>query len=147
MRLHRGKLRWYAVAMAIAASLLVGCGSGSDYANQPRPPMTILVSAAVFPTMIVLSPEHFGAGQINLVVTNQTHRTIQLVLETASPPGSGQPGERQQLGPINPQATASLKANLTRGPWQLRVSGGTPPAAALIVGRQRPSSQNQLLLP
>ena len=132
---------------AVAGSVaFAGCGSGSDYANNPRPPETLTISAAVFPGRIVVSPQRFGAGQVNLLVTNQTNRSVQLVLETSDQPGSDKAGVQQQLGPVNPQGTTSVKVNLTQGQWDLRVVDGLA-RVALTVGPQRPSAQNQLLEP
>lgn len=143
----RTAMHWRsAVAAATAAVTVAGCGSAADYANRPRPPEPIIVSAAVFPGRIVVSPQRFGAGQINLLVTNQTQQSVELVLETNEAPGSNRSGLQQKLGPINPQGTASLKATLTPGSWQLRDTNGFT-IAHFSVGRPRPSSQNQLLQP
>jgi len=130
-----------------AALLLAGCGSQSDYKNRPRPPSPITITASVNDGRVEVSPKRFGAGPITLVVTNQTDRATDLVLETDGTAGSGQAGIRQKTGPINPQGTASLKANLRQGHYKVRVRGGTIRPASLVVGHQRASAQNQLLQP
>jgi hypothetical protein len=130
-----------------AALLLAGCGSKSDYKNRPRPPSPITITASVNDRRIEVSPRRFGAGPITLVVTNQTSRSTDLVLETDTSDGSGQAGIRQKTGPINPQGTASLKANLREGHYTVRAGSGSVRPASLVVGRQRDSAQNQLLQP
>jgi hypothetical protein len=137
------------LGVTAGALLLAGCGSGSDYANNPRPPSPITITAAISGQRVEVSPRRFGAGPITLVVTNQTQRLRDLVLESTSQPGSGRAGlAAQHTGPINPQGTASLKADLREGNYTVRVrAGNSIRPARLIVGHQRPSAQNQLLQP
>ena len=145
-----GRLNQRTVLGAFAAALLlVGCGSKSDYKNRPRPPSPITITASVNDRRIEVSPRRFGAGPITLVVTNQTTRLRDIVLESASEPGSGKTGlPAQHTGPINPQGTASLKADLRQGSYTVSVRAGkTIRPARLVVGHQRPSAQNQLLQP
>jgi hypothetical protein len=130
-----------ALALAVA-----GCGGGSDYANKLRPPSPITITASITNGRILVSPARFGAGPITLVVTNQSTRSQELILET-NELGGTQNGFRQQTGPINPQGTDELKADVRKGTYQLRVrAAGTRPAA-LVVGRRRASAQDQLLQP
>jgi hypothetical protein len=93
-----------------------------------------------------VSPRSFGAGPITLVVTNQTARSRDLVLETDETGGT-QAGIRQQTGPINPQGTASLKADLREGTYVVRVRSDGIRSADVTVGDRRPSAQNELLQP
>jgi hypothetical protein len=140
------------VTLRLAASLSVvalsavalGCGSGKTYRNNPRPPQTIVVAAAISPGGITVSPSSFGAGLIQLVVTNLTTSSQQLEVVSR---GSGGTAVAQQTGPINPQDTAQLKANLGPGAYNVRVSDSSVKGAVLRVGAQRPSAQNQLLQP
>jgi hypothetical protein len=132
---------------ATAAALMVaGCGSENDYANNPRPPSPITVTASINDGRVEVSPQRFGAGPVTLVVTNQTSRATDLVLETDNT-GSGKAGIRQQTGPINPQGTASLKADLSRGRYTVKVRTGQIRPARLVVGKERKSAQNELLQP
>jgi hypothetical protein len=127
--------------------LLAGCGSESDYKNEPRPPSPITITASINDGRVDVSPAKFGAGPITLVVTNQTQSSRDLVLETDTSSGSGQAGIRQQTGPINPLGTASLKADLRQGHYTIRVRSGEIDPAELVVGKQRESAQNELLQP
>ena len=132
------------VAACGAAAALVGCGSTSNYANLPRPPAPITVTAAIINGHVLVSPARFGAGPITLVVTNQTPRSQELTFET-SELGGTQSGVRQASGPINPQSTATLKADVRQGSYILRGRGVRP--ARIVVGPKRQSAQNDLLQP
>lgn len=125
-----------------AAALIGGCGDDDDFANEPRPPSQIVVTAAISPERVSVSPEKFGAGPINLVVTNQSDSTQRLTLSRAT--GGGL---RQQTGPINPRETATLQADLPTGEYSVAVSGDGIEPATLDVGPARKSAQDELLQP
>ena len=85
---------------------------------------------------------------MTLVVSNQTAKLRDLILESGSTPGSNRAGlAPQHTGPINPQGTASLKADLREGNYTVRVRTRDIRPARLVVGRQRASAQNDLLQP
>jgi len=146
MRGERLKSRTGLGAIAIGL-LLAGCGSQDDYKNEPRPPSPITITASINDGQVDVSPAKFGAGPITLVVTNQTGSSRDLVLETDTAQSAGKAGIRQQTGPINPQGTASLKADLRQGHYTVRVRSGEIDPAELVVGKQRASAQNELLQP
>ena len=133
-------------AVAVLSSTMAACGEEDDYANEPRPPSPIVVSAAVTDSRVSVSPREFGAGPVNLIVTNQTDKSQEITLETDEIGGSA-PGIQQSTGPINPGDTASLKANLKQGTYRVGVDGQNIRAAALDVGTERESAQNELLQP
>ena len=136
-----------AVAVAIGVAVPTGCGGDeADYANDPRPPATIMVSARIGDEEISVSPTEFGAGPVELIVSNQTEEAQELTLETDEIGGSA-PGIQQRTGPINPGDTASLKANLKQGTYRVGVDSQNIRAAALDVGTERESAQNELLQP
>ena len=132
------------VAAGLATSAL-GCGTSKNYANNPRPAEPIVVAAAIAPGGISVSPARFGAGLVQLVVTNLTNSSQQLEIVTGS--GSGQKSVLQQIGPINPQDTAQVKLQLSTGAYSVRVTGRKVKDAVVNVGAPRPTSQNQLLQP
>lgn len=134
--------------MAVGATLLIaGCGSeDTDYGNEPRPPARITVTARIGDEGVSVSPRTFGAGPIQLVVSNQTDEAQELTLETDEI-GGDDPGIKQNSGPINPGDTASLQANLGRGTYRVGVDTRGIDATRLKVGSERPSAQNQLLQP
>ena len=143
------RIRVRTVSAAIGAVVLVaGCGSDTSYKNNPRPPSPITVTASISDKAVSVSPSRFGAGPITLVVTNQTGRSRELVLRSEQQAGSGKTGlAAQDTGPINPQGTASLKADLRQGSYSVRVRDGAVRPASLTVGRPRKSAQNELLQP
>jgi hypothetical protein len=136
-----------AVALATGTSMLAsGCGEDDDYANNPRPPAPIVVSASIGSEGVSVSPRSFGAGPITLIVTNQTGKAQELTLETDELGGS-EPGIEQNSGPINPGDTASLKADLRKGTYKIGVDGKGIGAASLKVSDERKSAQDELLQP
>jgi hypothetical protein len=143
-RLHVALGAAIAVAAATAAT---GCGGSSGRQSADRPPLPIVVSASINKDRVTASPARFGAGPIRLVVVNQTDRSQQVTLETADEPGSDKPGIRQQTGPINPDDTAALAADIARGSYEVRVAGDDIRPARLAVGAPRPSSQQDLMIP
>lgn len=136
-----------AAGAAGAGVALPGCGSGSDYANEPRPAAPINVTAAITDQRVRISPRAFGAGPIVLIIANQSSRSQAVTLETDDGPGGGRPGIRQTAGPVNPRGTAELKVDVREGIYRLGVRHSGVRPAAMHVGRPRPSAQNDLLQP
>ncbi|MGI8802881.1 MAG: hypothetical protein ACR2KV_12005 [Solirubrobacteraceae bacterium] len=128
--------------VGLTAVVAAGCGGGAKYANAPAPAPPIVVAAAITDGGVNISPDHFGAGTVQLVVTNLTGSSQQLILQS-----SGGGGFLQQTAPINPKDTAQLKAELGTGRYTVKTSGAGVKSAVLAVGAPRPSSRNQLLLP
>jgi hypothetical protein len=130
--------------MALAVA---GCGGEDEYENRPRPPAPISVAVSINEERVSVSPRRFGAGPIELVITNQSGASQQVTLETDGAPGSG-PGTRPvETGPINPSETASVKADVAKGTYVLRVAADGVGPARLTVGAKRKSAQNELLQP
>jgi hypothetical protein len=134
-------------AMFAVAALVAGCGEQAVHTNDDRPAAPILITASINKNEVSVSPTKFGAGPITLVVTNQTDRSQQITLESADDPGGDQPGTRQETGPINPRDTASLAAVVRQGDYRVHVRGDDIRPAQIAVGDERPSSQQDLLLP
>ena len=143
----RIRLRTASATLGVVV-LVAGCGADTSYKNNPRPPSPITVTASISDRGVSVSPSRFGAGPVTLVVTNQTQRSHELVLRSSQEAGSGKTGlAAQNTGPINPQGTASLKANLEQGTYEVRVRDSSVQPASLRVGRPRASAQNELLQP
>ncbi|WP_205698948.1 hypothetical protein [Conexibacter sp. SYSU D00693] len=133
-----------ACALVVGATAFVaGCGDDEDYPNEARPPSPIVVTASISAERVSISPRDFGAGPIDLVVSNQSDSTQRLTLQTAG----ADSGIRQQTGPINPRETATLSADLPRGEYEVAVSGDGIRPARVEVGAERASAQDQLLQP
>lgn len=137
-----------ALTSALAgAALLSGCGTESDYANKPRPPAPINITAAISDDEISVSPKTFGAGPIVLIISNQSDDDQEVTFETSELGGS-EPGlAPQTTGPIHPRGTATLKVDVRQGTYELSTSDGTIEPVTIEVGASRPSAQNDLLQP
>jgi hypothetical protein len=140
--IHSSRLA--AAGATIALLAVTGCGSGSSYKNDPRPPSPITITASIGPDGISVSPKRFGAGPISLLVVNQTDASQRVTLERNE---IGQERFQQQTSPINPHGTASLKADLQEGTYLVHVDGDGIKSAHLRVGAERASAQNELLQP
>jgi len=124
---------------------VAGCGSGSSYKNDPRPPQTIVISTAILPDKVSVSPVKFGAGPVSVTVANETDASQQLSIVRKV---NGQTQEtNDRTGPINPHDTATMKAELDEGDYELRVEGNGIEPAVISVGARRASAQNDLLQP
>jgi hypothetical protein len=123
---------------------LAGCGEDDSYSNDPRPPRTLVITAAILPDKVSVSPTNFGAGPISLTIANQTDASqrISIVREV-----NGQKQSNEQTGPINPHDTATLKADVDEGNYEIRVEGQGIDPATIEVGPLRESAQNELLQP
>lgn len=141
---HRRRRCLTSAAACFASIAIVGCGEDSSYKNNPRPPKTIVIAAAILPDKVSVSPSQFGAGPISLTVANQTNASqrISIVRQV-----NGQPQTNERTGPINPRDTATLKADVEQGEYEIRVEGQSIAAARITVGAKRKSAQNELLQP
>ncbi len=135
--------RTAALAACAPALLLAACGSDNSYSNAQRPAAPIVITASINQGKVTVSPTRFGAGPVNLIITNQTDAAQQITFETA---GSAA-GFTQQTGPINPRDTATLQADLKPGTVTVKVQGDGIAPAQLTVGAARASAQDDLLQP
>ena len=131
------------------AFALASCGDADHkYSNAERPATPIVISASIDDDSVQVSPKRFGAGPITLIISNQSNASQQVTLETDDQPGDSGPGEKAiQTGPINPRETASVKGSVNQGTYTLHVGGDDIHAARVVVGKERPSGQNDLLNP
>jgi hypothetical protein len=138
--------RALAPAVLTVAALVAGCGGGTTYKNNPRPPAPINITASVSGAGIAVSPGSFGAGPIVLIVTNQTGASQEITFES-NELGASKPGVTQTTEPINPRGTGQLKVNVTEGRYRVRAANADIAPAQITVGPSRPSAQNDLLQP
>jgi hypothetical protein len=133
------------VAACLALVVLAGCGNSSHYKNDPRPPATLVITASILPDKVSVSPSHFGAGPVSLVVANETDTSQQITI--ARQVNGVIQNLPDQTGPINPHDTASLKADIDQGDYLVRVEASGIKPAKVSVGPKRASAQNELLQP
>lgn len=131
-------------AACIVLVAISGCGTDDSYKNDPRPPQTLVIAAAILPHEVSVSPARFGAGPISLTVANETDASQRISIVRKI---NGQTQANEQTGPINPHDTATLKANVDQGEYELRVEGDGIAPAKIAVGPERESAQNDLLQP
>jgi hypothetical protein len=124
-------------ALAILAALSLGACGSSDFANDPRAPVPINVTAQVGSDQVIVSPDHFGAGLINFTIANLSNSPTRFTL--SGPKDAATP-------PIQPGVPANIKIDLPQGSYQATAGQGTQPAS-VKVGPERKSSENQLQLP
>lgn len=123
------------------ATILGACGQREVDRSPPRPPVVVRITGMVTAQQVTVSPSRIGAGPIVLTVSNRDEESHTVILE----------GERtrEQVGPINPQDTATITADLTEGSYA--VLAGSEHAvnasqqvrpARLVVGQRRPTGED-----
>jgi hypothetical protein len=139
-------------AMAITALTATACGStGGKSAAFLRPPGPVNLSVYISDSRISVSPASVGAGPIVFIVTNQASHAEALAV-------SDRTRTLATTAPINPQGTTQVTVDTRPGRYAIgaaahgatdaQASQSSPIAPATIqVGRERPSSSNQVLQP
>jgi hypothetical protein len=124
-------------AALVTALAVAGCGR-DDFENDPRPPIPAEVSVKIAKDGVGVSPREFGAGLVNFTIANLTSQAGTLSID----------------GPVNadsseipPAGTDTVKLDMKTGSYEASVSGVTVRPFAFTVGAERPSGQNELLLP
>jgi hypothetical protein len=136
-----------AVAAVVAFGVgVAGCGGDREFANSPRPPMAITVSAAIAPSGVTVSPSRIAAATIELIASNQTTTSQRVTLRSRGRPTGGDRLE-QSTGPINPGDTASLKADLSAGTYLVTARSDAIAPATIVVGPAREDGRDDLLQP
>jgi hypothetical protein len=135
--------RTAAIACCAAATItVVGCGGDDDFANDPRPPAPILVTAKVDDQKVVISPKEFGAGLVTFAISNQSDDPVSLTLVGPAPE------DNEASTEIPPAGVDEFKAEMAEGDYE--INGGErsdAKPAQIAVGPERESSKDQLLLP
>ena len=125
--------------MLLAAPLAFGACGEDDFPNDPRPASPIELTAAIDEKSVSVSPGSFGAGLVNITISNQTDEPTRLSLEGPTSATSGE---------IPPGGTGSIKASLDEGDYEAAAGAEISiEPADLKVGPARPTSQNDLLQP
>ena len=126
------------VAAAVLATVLIaGCGR-DDFKNDPRPPVPAEISVRIADSGVGFSPEEFGSGLVNFTIANLTTQAGTLAIHG---PVDAESHE------IPPGGAETLKVELKSGNYEASVSGVAVKPFSFTVGPERPSGQNDLLLP
>jgi hypothetical protein len=137
LRRRRGRASLLALA-ALGAVVFAGCGR-DDFENDPRPPVPIEITVKVSDKDVAVSPGTFGAGLVNFTIVNLSTDPATLAVDG---PTSAATDE------IPPGGNTLLKTEMDPGSYEVSAEG--PPDTLpyqLEVGPERPSGQNDLLLP
>lgn len=133
-----GRRHLLGAALLALPLLAFGCGS-DDHPNEPRIPTPEEVTASVDDERVSIGPSHIGGGLVNLTVSNQSDTPVTLIFEGP---------ESDASNPVQPNSVGTFKFDFTEGTYE--VSAGPQSKAkpaTFTVGPERPSAQNQLLLP
>jgi hypothetical protein len=142
-----GRIRMGALALgvAVAAGLVAGCGSGSNFADKPRPPAPLYLNGVITSTGVSVSPNRAGAGPVVIQVANLTKAAHTLELDGANI----QPIQTSTIGPTD---TGQIQATLDPGTYTIKagsvraVTRELSPAH-LVIGKARADSNDQVGLP
>ncbi len=133
---RRRTRRTVLIAGVGVATVLGACGQEDADRSPPRPPVVVRVTGVITAQQVTVSPSRVAGGPIVLTVANRDQDSQTVVLEGAR--------TREQVGPINPQDTATITTELTPGSYAIRAGSerGMNPseqidAARLVVGRRR----------
>jgi hypothetical protein len=121
----------------LAALHVAGCGA-EDHANNPRPPAPVELSAKVDDKRVVVAPSKTGAGLASITISNQSSDALQLEF---SGPSRGETSE------ISAGGVGTVQLQLKEGDYSVQASSPSIQSGKLTVGAERPSAQNDLLLP
>lgn len=126
-----------AITVGLTALAVAGCGR-DDFENEPRPPVPAEISVEVEVDEVVVSPAAFGAGLANFTIANLSDQEAAVSIE-------GPTEDRSRDIPAG--GVTTLKMELVPGEYDASVVGGDAEPVAFEVGPERPSAQDELLLP
>ncbi|MEI7559176.1 MAG: hypothetical protein WCJ63_01160 [Actinomycetes bacterium] len=132
-------------SLGLASFVAAGCGGATDSNNGFRPPVTRVIGLSVDPKTAVMSPTTIGAGPAELKIANKTRVPLIRVSLHSYAGAGGCVSAEAVAGPIPAGGTGTLKATLVEGTCEIIADGRT--TSHLEVTAERPSAQNDLLLP
>jgi hypothetical protein len=126
------------LALAVLAALSVaGCGE-DDFDNDPRPPVPAEITVKIGDGEVVVSPKEFGAGLVNFEIANFEDLPATFAIEGPTEAVSAE---------IPARGNNSLKTEVETGSYEAIADGVEARPFSFVVGPERPSAQNDLLLP
>ena len=134
---RRRRAQFVAAALVVVALVVAGCGR-DDFENNPRPPIPAEVSVKIAKDGVAVSPKEFGAGLANFTIANLTTRPGTLAIRGPVEADSAE---------IPAAGTGTIKVEMKTGSYEASVSGIAVRPFSFTVGPERPSGQNDLLLP
>jgi hypothetical protein len=134
---RRGRGLLVATVVLAAALFTAGCGR-DDFKNDPRPPIPAEVSVKIATSGVAMSPKKFGSGLVNFTIANLTTKPGTLAIHGPVDADSNE---------LPPGGAETLKVEVKPGTYEASVSGIAVKPFSFTVGPERPSGQNDLLLP
>src|SRR3954463_4182768 len=134
---RRGRAVLLLATLVVAGLVVAGCGR-NDFNNDPRPPVPAEVSVKISRGGVVVSPKEFGAGLVNFTVANLTNGTGSLAIHGPVTADSAD---------VGPGDADTVKVEMKSGSYEASVDGIAVRPFNFTVGPERPSGQNDLLLP
>ncbi len=104
------------------------------------------MTAAIQDDVVRVSPRAVGAGQITLVVSNQTRRAADRDLRDRRA-RRARGGSRARSPRIAPRGTGRLTIDAREGIYAVHTADEAIRAARVSIGPPRPASQDRVLLP
>lgn len=133
--------RVHLAGLATVTALALGisaCGS-EDHPNEDRPPAPIEMTAKVTDQKVTINPGNVGAGLANVTLANLSSDPVQLTFDGPTTASSSV---------VEPGSVGRMKLDLEEGDYSVGPGQESlAEAYELEVGPERPSSQNELLLP
>jgi hypothetical protein len=126
-----------ALVVTLAAIAVAGCGR-DDFENEPRPPVPAEISIEVNDETVTVAPAELGAGIANFTIANLGSEPAQVEVEGPTV------GESEEIAA---GSVDRLKMELTTGDYEASVVEGAATPFEFEVGPERPSAQDELLLP
>ena len=126
---------------AVLAALAIGACGGEDFENEPRPPTPAPVSIQIADDGLTVSPSEFGAGIANITILNTGEEPTKVGIAGPTPGRSPQ---------VAPGTSGVLKMEMEPGEYQavaIDLDLADVPPFEFVVGPERESSNNDLLLP
>lgn len=121
----------------LAAAMVAGCGA-EDFPNDPRPPAPVQLSAVINQGKVTVAPGKIGAGLAMITIANES--TDDLTLDFSGP-------SKASTNEISAGGVGTLQIKLEQGSYDVTPSVDSISSGRLKVGAERPSAQNDLLLP
>lgn len=127
------------IGLLAAAVTVAGCGN-DERKNKLKPPVQIIVTVEIGSHTISASPSRFGGGPTTFKASNQTQSRQKLTVEGAQ--------LEQSTEPFGPGDSESITVTLKPGQYTLSAGQSSKIEPEIVtVTKERPSSQNRLLLP
>jgi len=130
----------------IGVLVVAGCGGSEQRENELRPPVPVVMTAAIQDDVVRVSPLSVGAGPITLVVSNQTDEPQTVSFETDEL-GGERGGNRASSPQIAAKGTGRLTIDAREGTYAVRTSDDAIREARIEIGPARESGQDRVLLP